>query len=676
MYFVGKKYGHCCSCDSVQPWEIGRVNTNSLLIEYLSPNGAASALISEATYTRTLLSVVEHTNNRLKKLPGNICSFAEIVKLMLTNNLIDEISDISCLQNVEIIGLSHNRINLIDNVTFNDLPLLRKLDLSYNDIKTIEVNSFQGKGRTISRINLSSCKLTEYDVSNVIFNNTFCELNLDANSLTQFSNNAGFKVDENSEYGNGGVLTLYDSNLLQFLNFTDLGFELVDLYEHFYITVFMKGANIGCDCVLFQLFERGLTFIERTWYKRNNKCASPEILKGRLMGELMDNYTLRDNMVCEVKKDCPKKCSCYDQPRFNHLVINCSNANITEFPQKVPWHAHYTLLLDGNYIQSVPNADYLSRVSVVNLTNNDISYISNDAVESLEAGVNVDLTNNNNLKISSTLAAKAGEGLILGDYITTCDCTESWILDWKTYKNNVNSTRVKCANYDGKDLLLVHQKIKEACHVANISYVYALCVIGFLVCLITCIYLKYRPEALVLYATFLRQTLHRRMKYFENDVYVCVDDSNTYARIWLLKSLVPYLESKGYRVYLPCRDDPFGEYLGSTRCDAIDKSHNFVILLTESSFGLSGKAKYDQPATNIVEQEFSHIWYSFKRNLYRNVVVINFDNLNTSDVANRHIMAFLRTRVYIDFCHRFQKVIHLTEQKLGPPLSKPFSLSE
>ena len=125
-------------------------------------------------------------------------------------------------------------------------------------------------------------------------------------------------------------------------------------------------------------------------------------------------------------------------------------------------------------------------------------------------------------------------------------------------------------------------------------------------------------------------------------------------------------------MYLPCRDEPFGESLGPSRCDAIDSSQNYIILLTEAAFGLSNEDKCNQSATIVAEQEFSHIWYTFKRNPCRHVIVINFDNLNTSSVANRHVRAFLRTRVYIDFCHRFQKVIYLTANKLGPPQSRQF----
>ena len=504
LSFVVKKIDHCCACDSVKPWEIGQIPTNSMLVEYLIPGGTMTSLCPLPNYNSSLPSIVEHTNERLKSLPGNMCSFTEIVKLVLSNNVIDEISNISCLRNVEIIDLSHNKINRIYNTTFNDLPLLRKLDLSHNEIKTIDTNSFQGKGRTISSINLSSCKLTEYDVSNFIFNNTFCEVNLDENSLTEITNNADFKVAKNSIYGNDGTISMHQSNLLTFFNFTDLGFEPLEIHKYLFISFKMEGLNIACDCLLFQLYERNFDFISRTWFRKNNTCTRPEYLKGLMAKDLVNNYTLRDNMVCDVKENCPKKCSCYDQPRFNHLVINCSNARLTEFPHKVPWHGNYTLLLDGNNIQSVPNSDYLSRVSVVNLTNNDISHISSDALDSLQEGVKVDLTNNKNLQISKKLASKVGSGLVIGNYITICDCKTSWMSDWKTYQSDANNIRIECSNYDGKDLLQIQQKLKEACYVANIVYVYVLCVIGFLVCAMTCIYMKFRPEVLVLYATFFR----------------------------------------------------------------------------------------------------------------------------------------------------------------------------
>ena len=217
LFVTVQKVDRCCACDSVTPREIGNVPTNHLLTEYILPRGARSLLVPQPGYNSSLPSVVVHSNERLKSFPENLCKFPEVVNLDLSHNQIDEIPDISCVQSLELIDLSNNEIRYISNLTFNNLLLLRKLNLAQNVITTIDTNSFQGKARTISTINLSANKLTQADVSNGIFNNTFCEINLDSNLITEITNHAGFKVDNKSKYGNGGHITFHNSSLTQFL---------------------------------------------------------------------------------------------------------------------------------------------------------------------------------------------------------------------------------------------------------------------------------------------------------------------------------------------------------------------------------------------------------------------------------------------------------------------------
>ena len=377
-------------------------------------------------------------------------------------------------------------------------------------------------------------------------------------------------------------------------------------------------------------------------------------------------------MICEVQEECPKKCTCFDQPRFNHFVVNCSNAGIMEFPKKLSWRANYSLLLDGNNIKSMPDTDFLSRVSFLNLSNNDISYISSNAVETLQNELIIDLTQNRNLQISTELAARVRGGLILGDYVTTCDCDSKWMLDWKIYKNKVNSTGIKCINYGGVDLLDVKDKIANKCYVANLTYLYVLCVTAFIVFVLSCVYIIFHVELFIVYAMVIRQRINRTKQSFCNDVYICVHDNDTHARLWLLKSLIPYLEGRGYCVYFPCRDEPFGEPLGPSRCDAIDNSRHFIVLLTETGFGISKDNQAKMPSVMNVEQEFSHIWYSFKKNPNRRIIIINFDNLSAGNVDSRYLKAF----IFIDFCQRFENVVHLTERKLGLAEPREFELHQ
>ena len=341
---------------------------------------------------------------------------------------------------------------------------------------------------------------------------------------------------------------------------------------------------------------------------------------------------------------------------------------MTNFPQKLPWHANYSLKLEGNDIGSLPNADYLSRVYSANLSDNDISDISNDAFYALPKGTILDLRQNRVGNIPSKLTIKLGEGLILGSVEVKCGCDMTWLLDWSVYGNNGNNIAVSCENYEGQNIFQLKSQLASDCYIGvNVLYPYILGIVGLILFLISFLYMMYRPEIYILYATLIRQKIGHSKKDFLHDVYVCFDENNAYARIWLLKALMPSLKEKGYKVYLPCRDEPIGESLGISRCQAIDNSRNFIVLLTETGFGVSCADTYTHPTTIVVEQEFSHIWYTFKKNPCRRVVIINFDSLIANNVHNRYLKAFLRTHMFIDFCNRFQRIIDLTQERLGKP---------
>ncbi|KAK3102583.1 hypothetical protein FSP39_012354 [Pinctada imbricata] len=661
----------CCFCYSVKQWEIGGAEINELLIEYRNLNGTDVSLISNADYNSSLQSSVTHTHGMMAMLPNNICSFNEIVKIIFSNNDIATISDISCLRDIETIDLSYNKLRFISNQTFSGLGKLRNLDLSFNEISHIDPNALQGKDRAIFNINLSNLKIKNIDVSNLLFEKGFCEINYDNNKVEKISNPSGFKVVPGKTYGKGGLLSLNNCSLTQFINYTDIGLEnFSEYYKVFNYSFDTEGTEIGCDCILYPLLEKQLAELEKSWTTlekhRNLSCTSPESLKDVTIIDIVRHKSLREKMVCDKKENCPKECTCYEQPIYHHLVVNCSNAGLDEFPKLLPWHSNITLLMDGNDLRALPDVDFLHRVHLLDLSGNEIEKLDKGAVKHLQNNVILNLTGSTMSYLPRELASKSN---VFGMLNLECDCEMVWVIDWNTYNVRNKNTITHCKNYGGKELADISDQMKTLCGSESDQRFWFGIVTAFifvvLIFVISALSVFFKPELLILYRQYIRRNTHQHesTRNFETDVYICIDDSYKCAREWVLLTLVSELEKIGLRVFLPCRDETLGIGIGEARSSEIDKSRLYIIVLNKTGFK-SNPTDDVQFAT--LQLELNHIWSNFKKFPMKSVLIVNFDNLSASDVENRYAKAFLRVRVDINVTHRHHKVLNKIMELVFP----------
>ncbi|KAK3101671.1 hypothetical protein FSP39_005368 [Pinctada imbricata] len=495
------------------------------------------------------------------------------------------------------------------------------------------------------------------DVTNILFQKGFCEIIYDDNPIEKFTNPSKFKVDTSKSYGGGGFFSMKNLILTQFINFTDLGLlNLAEYYKVFNISFDSKNTKLSCDCKLYPILESQFDYIQRGWttFSDKLKCGTPQGLTNTSVPDIANKKSLRGKMICERNDFCPRGCTCYEQPINRHLVVNCSKAGLNEFPRTLPWFSNMTLHMDGNNIRSLPDVEYLDRIHSLDISNCSITHIASEAIDRLPKGVILNITGNPIREIPNNLILKS---VSLGSLKMHCSCDVVNILTWNTYQNDNKNTLVYCQNYGGKSLQEASDQIREMCKDNDNSGIIIAIIFAFICILITCVfaifYISCGPEILILYRTYIRRNSRRCKTNFENDIYICMDDSNWYLTKWVLKKLVPAIDNLGMRCFLPCRDEPVGERIEESLSTEIDNSRTFIIILSD----IFQQEQGDKFKSRILAMGIDRIWHNFKHKPIKNIIAINFDNLNSGNVKNRYVKAILRSRVDIDVTDRNQKVL-------------------
>ncbi|KAK3102121.1 hypothetical protein FSP39_008945 [Pinctada imbricata] len=428
-------------------------------------------------------------------------------------------------------------------------------------------------------------KLDSIDVTNFIFQKQFCEINFDGNPIESITNPTAFKIDKAKEYGLDGTISVKNCRLYQMMNLTDIGLDQPsEFYKYLKFSFDARDSNFACDCILAPILASELDRAQKFWVQLtegydNVTCMSPEKLKGVTVKYLVESGDL-DGMICDEPEHCPKGCDCYSQPSQNHLVINCTDAGLQTLPETLPWGNRYTLLMEGNDINSLDERDYLKRVYMADFRNNPVKTLATDAVSTFPDDVQLTVD---------------GDGL------------------------SQFTTEIKIDQLD-QELLNCDPIDKLWQRLAVVVAVIISIVLG-----LAMIFLCFKPEIFLLY----RHHILCRKHDFDNlyDVYICFDERKQLVRKWIFGRLSPYLEGNGYQVFLPCRDESLGESRVQIREHAINNSRAYVVVVSNGAFDstrVEEDSLYSFADDLTIQMEFSNILDNFKSDSKKRIAVINF----------------------------------------------------
>lgn len=373
---------------------------------------------------------------------------ASLTELYLNDNNLHHMNRnaFSSMNSLEIINLQNNQLTLQDEFQiesmeieaispFNHLISLKKLNLRNNSI-TVIFPDWTTSLLELKLLDLSYNKIKMISTENLQFLSTKLDVIL--------TNNEIFEVD------------------LKELESTALSQN--EMIEEVHVNVFMDNNPIDCNCAIlhFNKFLRNeLTDETRKIMKitpGNLKCVKPVSLAGRLVIEVQPKelLCLLDSSQSLMKR-CPNKCSCKVRPDDKTLLVDCSNANLTEVPDLphsvLQQFVSTELNIASNYIKELPiiTSQSYSNVKIILAQNNNISKIG---LENIPKDLRIlDLSNNHLDKMNLSVFEMFNHTrelyeLKLGGNPWKCDCENVDILSFVLAKFKIipDLKDVKCLN--------------------------------------------------------------------------------------------------------------------------------------------------------------------------------------------------------------------------------------
>lgn len=645
----------CCVCSS----EVTFGSLGTLKVNVSHDNGTVTSELSVIGLPSDKYQVTYiGRQNKLRALPTNLCEFLQIVKMDLSNNSIVDIDGLKCLPNLDTLILRGNQIGYLKKKTFISMQYLRELDMSYNRLSYIEPGFLFNMRGSLSTVDFSHNLLKTVDITNIIWSKQyiFCHVDYSYNLISEVLNEQQWICRDSDNFGDGGMVSFTHNKFTNFVNFADLGFANVHLLGKLFSYGFDFRYNKWfCDCKMYAFALKAATVadkIYRDYFKL--QCHSPAELKNEYILDMIDSNTLH-RLICNLTlaERCPPKCRCYYQPDRWRTVINCANTGRTSLPSALPHYSKLEADFSRNDISSLlhvtlDNVNYFQNVSKLDLSVNKIQELPDAFFFMVRFAGVINTTGNEISHIPRALQMLNPCRIFMGVVQIKCRCDHLWLITWLKSRHGCrNNTVIQCKTERGY-INILHMSTKDlGCHVNADMRKWNLLLGSLLVAalVISFIIFNLRFETYV-----LGRTLYKRVKSvnvdsdkYSYDVYISCDDDDDALRQWLTSYLVPHLDRKGYRVYLPFRDNELGRPREEEIIEIVPRCLNYIMFLSDNKEGF-----YE--VWN--RKEWKYCWHNYKADINHEIVVVNYDMLKTGDVIGRYVTAFLRLGKYIDFSNR------------------------
>ncbi|VDH93686.1 Hypothetical predicted protein [Mytilus galloprovincialis] len=443
------------------------------------------------------------------------------------------------------------------------------------------------------------------------------------------------------------------NNLTHFSMFNENGLNLKHAGKLDNWVIFARGNHWICDCKVYPFaksFEIFVPVVSHLYFFMT--CESPRQLKNKTLFDVIAASEL-DQLICHLSLSdwCPPHCRCFYQPAIeNRTVVDCSGSGITRLFSVLPLYGNLEINFSNNSLRNLKliersKFDNLKRMRKIDLSNNNIEILSNIALYRFRKLQLVNMTDNAMKMIPRSLQMLKPCQISLGKIIMKCTCDDVWLKIWLPlqYQKCTNNTQVLCNNNGLLSSIIEIGNEDLGCKapVINVSLVNSsICAAFFVV--ITCLMFIYRLrfELFILtrtVITFSRKPLSQTSVI--HDIYISSNEEDELIRKWLLTSLVPCLEKKGFDVYLFFRDGTIGEPREQETIDVISKSRNFIIVLSDDT---QGNQQWNK-------REWKYAWNYYKWDLSRELIIINYDLLTYDDVVKQFFKGFFTLGKVIDF---------------------------
>ncbi|XP_061174904.1 uncharacterized protein LOC133184049 [Saccostrea echinata] len=393
--------------------------------------------------------------------------------------------------------------------------------------------------------------------------------------------------------------------------------------------------------------------MERDYF--NITCGSPNALQGRTIPSIIKNGQIAD-LICNYTSQpvCPPGCSCIEKPDNYSLAkediklilhMNCIGAGLKRLPHILPESEEIEFYLRGNPIEEITKEHYMELITVL-----DLAFIPTFEMEALE--------NLTHLRVFSIPRSQQLHGiprklsfldpcvfLQRGNFLIDCTCSDLWMYDWIQTKQVRNCTPYifTCLKEDGEELLTQYLPNLD-CRDSDQhpKYIVILSCSSAIVFAFTLFIFAqiWRFDLKVILRS--RKMCSKSKKTLDEDcvVYISYDENIKDLNSWLIKRLEPFLRRNELSAFIPSRDLPLGCIRSDETAWQISISRYYIVFLSDHYF--------DEDSLQ-TQNDWKCIWDSYLSDSRKELVVINYDLMKTTDIQCKTFQAVMRFGNIVDF---------------------------
>ncbi|VDI27710.1 Hypothetical predicted protein [Mytilus galloprovincialis] len=645
----------CCMCLAQPFWMLNTSNVGQISVSFLQDN-TPFVTVNNGTYVEFYNVTLQYGN--LSTIPKELCNINGLVYIDFSYNHISVIDAMTCIKSLDTFILMGNRVRYLKNNVFSGMRYLRVVDLSYNELRNIEPGLFLHVDGSLSFFDVSNNFLENLDISNIIWEKQdyFCVSNFSFNVLRNMTNVMSWRCDIHADLGHGGYTDFTYNNFTHFVDIAEMGFYDITLLGKLYLYSFDFRFNRWmCDCRFFPLANKSNIANQILGSAHHGlKCHLPPEYKDRFVSEFIKE---QDLLICNISfaDKCPPNCRCFYQPSRNRTVVTCRSSLIShKLPLVLPDYVNLVIDFSSNRISNLQvefkrllseERTFLIRTKEISFASNIIKDIPDIVFVALNNATKINFMNNLITRIPKSLKTHRPCDVLFGTVNISCGCSDIWLQNWLPSSGHCfNNTRVMCHTSAGLMSILDIDKYLIGCSDADSITMWVQICLGICLCCIivsALIINQFRLEMYILLReylfTFRQMSNSPPIAY---DVYISCNEQDPNLRKWITYTLLSYFKDKRLSVFLPYRDCQPGTPREDEIRETMAKSRNMVIILSEVCDDIS------KPWLSL---ELRYAWLNYRNDWRRNIVIINYDLLETKDLSDKYIKAFFRLGKCIDF---------------------------
>ena len=367
---------------------------------------------------------------------------------------------IEALETIKYINVSHNVLQIL-NFQITVVNTIDPADPGNN------LNVYIYVGWILVTIR-SPCRVEAWLLVLAQFCNG-CAVDLSHNRITYFAEFFGEKFYDNVKPYNI-ILDLKGNNIRHITDMTKgLNFKQPAKFccddknkfqQPFAITIYTD--SLVCDCGDFTAKQYNVQYYFNLDLTQAI-CSAPTNLRNSSFAAISI-----DDMVCNVKDECPSNCKCFEQPSTNSTIINCTDAGLTDLPTTLPTLNRlpgfkYHLILSKNHINRLNHKEYINETTRLDISNSGVEEIDPRMWRALQTMSNVSLRNNLLTQFPEVPHGSfTGNQLDIQNNPISCNCKNKWLKSWleSIDKKILNSKGLNCNIPEwlkGKSVILLQE---------------------------------------------------------------------------------------------------------------------------------------------------------------------------------------------------------------------------